>query len=51
MTNEPEKKEEHCKTGDCGKGSCGMKLCSPCGMIKIVMLVVALVFVVNYFMK
>lgn len=49
--NQEVKKGEHCTDGSCGKGGCGMKLCSPCGMLKIAMLVVIIAYAVNYFMK
>ncbi len=50
-SNTEPQKEGHCKTECCTKGSCGMKILSPCGLLKIGILVILIAYAVNYFMK
>lgn len=51
QNNEAPPKDKNCKTESCNKGGCGMKLNSPCCIVKIIMLVVAIGFIVNYLIK
>lgn len=49
MTNAPEKIPQTEEGKSCSTGGCGMKLCSPCNMMKLVMVGVIVFAGFKYF--